>query len=176
MKQNVFYSVGTTTVMVGPDAGKELYRPYLQISGVLSLDDIAEHMSEHNNKYDEGDINAVIRQFIKCVCEMVSCGYKVNLGKLGTFRPGIKVKCEEDASAVTSDNITDLLRAWSAGKKTKHLRDNATFNLVGKRANQKLLVSAEKNGQTSMTLTQTSVPNKPDNPGTGGDNGGVSGE
>lgn len=152
---------------LGKNAGKTVYRPYLQTSGTMALDDIARHMSEHNSKYDEGDINAVLRQFIKCASEMILEGYRVNLGKLGTFRPSIRAIASASAEEVSADNITDLCMAWSAGEATKGLRDKASFTLVGKRDNQKALVSAEKNGQESMKLTQSAASSSGNNGGGG---------
>ena len=168
---SIDFSIGPLKINIGDQAGETVFRPYLQTAGVLSLDDIAEHMSEHNSKYDEGDINAVLRQFIKCASEMILNGYKVNLGRFGTFRPSIRTTSEQSADAVTAANITDLRLAWSPGIRTRHLVDKVEFNLVGKRTNQKTLVSAEKNGQSSITLSQTSSSNS----GTGS-SGGAGGE
>ena len=166
--KNINYSVGPIKLVMGKQAGKVAYRPYLQTNGTMTLDDIAEHMSEHNSKYDEGDVNAVLKQFIKCATEMILGGYKISLDGLGVFRPSIKATISDSADEVTADNITSLSMAWSPGEKTKKLKEKATFNLVSKRKNQQLLVSAEKNGQTSMTLTQSG--------GSSGNGGGVSGE
>lgn len=155
MEGKINFSIGQSKSVIGPNAGNVYYRPYLQITGVKTLDDIADHMSEHNSKYDEGDINAVLRQFIKCVCEMIVNGYKVDLGSLGEFRPSIKVKREDAIENVTSDSITDLVMAWTPGSKTKSLRGKAEFVSMPKRKNLQMLKSAEKTGQTSMNLTQS---------------------
>lgn len=167
---NINYSVGKSAQNFGQETVKIVYRPYIQLTGAITLDDIAEHMSEHNSKYDDGDITAVLKQFVRCVVEMLLEGYKVDLGKLGCLRPSIKTTCEESASEVTSDNITAVYLSWSPGEKTKDLRKLASFTNVAKRRNQKLLISAEKNGQTSMTLHQSGMSEG------GSQSGGVSGE
>ena len=149
---------------------KIVYRPFIQQTGVLTLSSLARHMSEHNSKYDEGDIMAVLIQFVKCASEMLLEGYKVNLEDLGEFRIGVKTTIEETADAVTANNITKVFLAWSPGKRTNDLRRDAEFTRVAQRRNQRLLISAENNGQTSMTLNQSSSS------GSGSANGGVSGE
>lgn len=167
---NLNYSVGKSVQNIDKGNVKVMYRPYLQLTGVITLDDIAEHMSKHNSKYDDGDITAVLKQFIRCACEMLLEGYKIDMGKLGCLRPSIRTTSEESADAVTSDNITDVYLSWSAGERTKDLRRDASFTNVAKRRNQKSLISAEKKGQESMTLTQSSVS------GGGSQQGGAGGE
>ena len=162
------YSIGGEKCSLGDNAGQMHYRPFLQLTGVVTLEDIAEHMSEHNSKYDEGDIMAVLHQFIRCACEMASNGYKVDLGKLGALCPSIKVTCEPTADAVTSDNIKGLKLHWSPGPKTANLMDNVTFNQVPNRKDMRSLINAENTGQASITLSQPSA--------TGTADGGASGE
>ena len=166
----IHYSVGKYSQNFKEEEAKIVYRPFIQQTGVMTLSNIAQHMSNHNSKYDEGDIMAVLTQFVKCASEMLLEGYKVDLNDLGKFRLGFKTTWEETADAVTADNIVKLFLAWSPGKRTNDLRRDAEFTRVAQRRNQKLLISAENNGQTSMTLTQSS------NSGSGNANGGVSGE
>ena len=170
---NINFSVGKMSynlIKDGKSETKTVYSPFIQQTGVLTLSSLARHMSEHNSKYDEGDIMAVLIQFVKCASEMLLEGYKIDLNDLGEFRFGVKTTSEETADAVTANNIVKVFLAWSAGKRTNDLRSKAEFTRVAQRRNQRLLISAENNGQTSMTLNQSSSS------GSGSANGGVSGE
>lgn len=151
------YSVAGVMAAMGKNAGKMLYAPRLQVKQTISLAAMAQHMSEHDSKYNEGDIYAVLVQFIKCIKEMAADGKKVQLGDLGAFSPKIKAVSQTTADDVSAQDITRVTLRWAPGIRTKNFRDDCDFQQVATRKNQALLLQAEKNGQTSMSLAEKST-------------------
>ncbi len=154
MANKINYSVSGGKATVGKNAGRMLYHPTLQLTGTMTLPEMAQHMSEHDSKYNEGDIYAVLVQFIKCIKEKASQGYKVRLGDLGAFVPKIRTVSQTSAEDVSAADIRLLTLRWSAGVRTKNFKDDTEFVNAPSRRNQALLMQAEKNGQSSMTLAE----------------------
>ena len=165
MANKINYSVSGGKATVGKNAGKMLYHPTIQLTGTMTLPEMAQHMSEHDSKYNEGDIYAVLVQFIKCIKEKASQGYKVRLGDLGSFVPKIRTVSQTAADDVSAADIRQLTLRWSAGNRTKNFKDDTEFVNAPSRRNQALLMQAEKNGQTTMSLAEKG--------GTGTDTGGT---
>ncbi len=175
MANKINYSVSGGKATVGKNAGNVLYHPTLQLTGTLSLPEMAQHMSDHDSKYNEGDIYAVLVQFIKCIKEKAAQGYKVRLGDLGAFVPKIKTVSQTSAEDVTASDIRQLTLRWMAGHRTKDFKSDTEFVNVPKRKNQALLMQAEKSGQGSMTLAEPKSGNTSgtgNNDGTGGNQAG----
>lgn len=83
------YSVGKMKHALGSYANTTRYRANLQIGEKYNLDRFAEHMSEHDSKYNKADIYAVLTMAIRCIKEMAKNSIAVELGDLGTFSPKI---------------------------------------------------------------------------------------
>ena len=83
----IYYSVAKHKMSIGPYANTNRYYGHIQMSNKVALDQFAEHMSEHDSKYNKGDIYAVLTMAIRCVKEMALNGTAVALGDLGTFYP-----------------------------------------------------------------------------------------
>ena len=64
-----------------PKEGNKTY-PVAQVRQVMSLSDMAKHMSSHSSKYDKGDVMAVATQLTSCIREQLLLGNKVVLGDL----------------------------------------------------------------------------------------------
>ena len=125
----------------------------LQYNGKVNLSGLAAHMVEHGSKYEEGDILAILTNAVNCIKEMLLLGYKVELGKLGTFSNSIR----QTGAASTSDynpatNIIRLRARFSPGKALMDYKDEAEFEFVPIRKNQDLLKAAEKGGADMMSL------------------------
>ena len=139
---------------LGTYANTTRYRGNLQIAETFTLDQFAEHMSNHDCKYNKGDILAVMTMAIRCIKELAADSKAVELGDLGTFLPKIKNQKNGTAQATdfTAENIVKVSLKFRNSEKTKNFRDECTFENVSLRANQALLKSAEKNNQSSMEL------------------------
>ncbi|MCQ2113134.1 MAG: hypothetical protein MJY95_07315 [Bacteroidaceae bacterium] len=158
------YSVGKMKHSLGTYANTTRYRGNLQIAETFSLDQFAEHMSNHDCKYNKGDIYAVLTMAIRCIKELAMDSKAVELGDLGTFLPKIQNVKNGTAQATdfTAENIVKVTLKFKNSVKTKNFREECSFENVSLRANQALLRSAEKNNQSSMELYA------PDNSGGGG--------
>lgn len=158
---------------LGTYANTTRYRGNLQIAETFSLDQFAEHMSNHDCKYNKGDILAVMTMAIRCIKELAMDSKAVELGDLGTFLPKIQNQKNGTAQATdfTAENIVKVSLKFRNSVKTKNFREECEFENVSKRANQALLKSAEKNGQTSMTLWSPDDDDDDTPPGGGGGGG-----
>ena len=148
------YSVTGFKPTMGKNAGKQMYHPTAQLSGTIDLPELAKHMSEHDSKYNEGDIYAVLVQAVKCIKEMAQQGIKVQLSDLGAFVPRIKTVSQTSAEDVSAAHIKAVTLKWQAGYRTKNFIADCEFTRVAKRKNQALLVQAESSGQGSMSLAE----------------------
>ena len=147
------YSITNYKVVVGKNSGKVMYHPTAQLSGTVDLPQLAQHMSEHDSKYNEGDIYAVLVQAVKCIKEFGAKGVKVQLGDLGEFVPKIKTVSQLSSEDVSAADIRRVTLRWAPGDRTKNFVEDCVFEQVATRKNAALLLQAEKSGQTSMSLS-----------------------
>lgn len=82
--------------------------PVIQLTGKMTLKDLATHMEEHNSKYNRGDITAVLIQACDCALEFLKQGFSVEFGDLGRFSPSLKVTGAKTAEDCTVDNIKSV--------------------------------------------------------------------
>lgn len=64
--------------------GKIMYR------GVVTLDNIAEHIMEHGTVFTEDVVVGVVTKLKNCMLEMLSDGWKVKLDGIGTLYPTVR--------------------------------------------------------------------------------------
>ncbi len=161
------YSIAMYNQTVGKNPGPKAYGR-AQMRKVMGFDEIAEHISSHNSKYNEGDIHAVLVEVVKCIHEFLLDGNKVELGRLGAFWPTLRCTPAESIAEFTADNIKHVTVNWSKGMLFKDMRSLAEFNYVPTRADQTLLKKAVKKGDLTVDLTK---PDK-NNQGSGSNQGG----
>ena len=86
--KKIQYSVGMMANPQKPDEAKKAYA-FLQLTGIVSLIELARHMTEHNTVYSRGTIVGVLTEMSVCMRELILQGYKIDLDGLGTFAPSI---------------------------------------------------------------------------------------
>lgn len=59
---------------------------------MVGLEELAEHMAEHNTPYSEGIIKGVLTDMINCIRELVLDGKAVKIPNLCIFSAGIQSK------------------------------------------------------------------------------------
>lgn len=79
------------------------------IRQALTLDDLVEHMSNHNSNYSEGTIIGVIKDMTKCVRELILDGCSVKIDNLGVFAASI-VNVEGGVASLENFNISKLVK------------------------------------------------------------------
>ena len=169
--KKIKYSVSEHTVKWGAKAGEKRYTANLQTTGIMSLDDFAGHMADHDCKYNKGDIYSVLTQAANCVREMLLEGNKVSLGDLGVISPKIKQRAAKSRDEFSSSNITDLYAKITIGKALKDMRRDASFENVPTLANQALLIAAEREGADTVSLVKPTGNGETSNEGGGSSNG-----
>ena len=146
---------------------KTLTYAQVQNESTISIQDLAKHISDHNSKYNRADVVAVIISVVDCTKEFLLEGHKVQLGELGTFYNCIKSKGAESALDFNAGvHITKLRAGFTPGPLLKDYLGEATFEYAPKRANQQLLMAAEKAGSGTLTLSSGGSGS-----GSGGGNG-----
>jgi hypothetical protein len=55
----------------------------------IGLEELAQHMSDHNTPYSRGVIKGVLTDMVRCIRELVLDGYGVKLDDLAIFKPAI---------------------------------------------------------------------------------------
>ena len=124
---------------------------YPVIEETINLDDLAEHMSNHNTPYSKGAIKGMLTDMVGCIKELLLEGKNVKIADLAIFSLGIK----NNGGAVSEDAFT-----VSKNIKGVKLRARATGELIAKNLN------------LEATLKKASATTKV--AGNGGSNGGGS--
>ena len=156
------------------------------VEETFNLDELAEHMSNHNSPYSKGVIKGLLTDMVSCIKELLLEGKNVKIDDLAIFSLGIKNKVaalsEEDFSI--AKNVEGVkLRARATGElMSKSLNLEATLKKASY-VNGKLTTeggTASQGGDSggSGTSTEngttgsgTTGGNTGDNTG-GGDHGG----
>ena len=160
--QTIKYSVSMQANPMKPEEGKKAYAT-LQSNGTVSLAQLARHIKEHGSPYGRDVITGVLIAIVDCTMEYLEQGYKVDLGDLGAFYPGIKR--QEGAVDVTNDdgtttpalkafgsnNIKELKVNYALGAGFEGLTSRAGFKKVAPRKAQDATIEAQTSGQDSAS-------------------------
>ena len=90
-------------------AGKTYAR--VDYKETLTVQDMAQHMAEHNTAFSEGTITGILIDFVKCIREQVLMGNTVKINNLAIF----KATVEGNALDVLYDPATDKTVTASMG-------------------------------------------------------------
>ena len=116
------------------------YFAYPVIEETVTLEGLAEHMSNHNTPYSKGAIKGMLTDMVSCIKELLLEGKNVKIADLAIFSLGIKNNC----GAVSEDVFT-----VSKNIKGVKLRARATGELISKSLN--LEATLKKASATSKT-------------------------
>ena len=125
----------------------------IQLTGVVDIDELAEHISEHNSVYSQGTIVGILTELSVCMRELILQGYKIELGKIGSFSPNITCVPALTMEEFTANNISNLRINFTPGKALKELRRDAEFEQTTTRAAQAAALKAQKEGKTAADWT-----------------------
>lgn len=133
---------------------------YPVIEETLNLDDLAEHMSNHNSPFSKGVIKGLLTDMVNCIKELLLEGKNVKIDDLAIFSIGIKnakggAEKEEDFSV--TKNISSV-----------KLRSRATGILLAKALNLEATLkkaTALTGGQTTGTGGESGEEPSNENPG-----------
>ena len=130
------------------------YFAYPVIEETVTLEGLAEHMSNHNTPFSKGAIKGLLTDMVGCIKELLLGGKNVKIDDLAIFSIGIK---NQKGGADTEEDFSVTKNIQSV-----KLRSRATGILVPKALN---LVATLRRA-TALTGTQST------DSGTSGDNTG----
>ena len=163
MKQSIKYSVGMRPNPMNAEEEPKAYGT-IQLNATLSLEDMAEHIHDHNTVFSKGVILGVLTDMTICLKEALSEGNAVSFGDLGTFRPtitteGASATTDADGNAVTAQeaftaaNIKKYNINFETGSGLDFDVDDLRFEYVITRKAQAAAKRAQKKGETSADWT-----------------------
>lgn len=150
-------------MMSNPSQKEDPKRAYgvAQYAEKMTLDQFSEHISSHGCVYDADDVKAILGKAVKCLREMLLAGKKVELGSLGEFSVSLQGKGADTAAEFSpAIHVSKVNVVWSPGSRFANLKDEATFQLVPSRDEQRDAIK--------KTKAASSAPSAPDGGGDGG--------
>ena len=87
------------------------------VNQTIDLEQLAEHMANHNTPYSKGAIFGVLTDMVNCIRELVLDGNAVKIPNLAIFSAGLTTKAADDPNVFSpTKNIKSVhLRARSTG-------------------------------------------------------------
>ena len=131
--KKIQYSV---CLMKNPVKGTTKAYGNLQLTGVVTINELADHMAEHNTVFSRGTIVGVLSDLGGCLRELILQGYKIQLGDIGSFEPTIRTHGEPKVEDFTAADITDMKVLFELGKDFDNLMRDAEFEKTSTRAAQ----------------------------------------
>ncbi len=109
------------------------YYPTIATAGYADLEEVTRQI-EKICTVSSADIKATLDALQSVVIDNVKLGISVRLGDLGSFRPTISAKGEDDKKKVKAENIKVVRVVYTkSGRIGRELRtENLTFNRVDK--------------------------------------------
>ena len=119
--------------------------PCAQVHEVISLQELAKHISGHGSPYTRDIIVGVLTAAVDCIREQLLLGNKVKLGEMGAFYISLR---SEGVDKVEDFNpayhIKALMVRWDRGNNFQNLITEAKFNYSTTRKKQSLSKKEEK--------------------------------
>lgn len=147
----------STTMRSNPLKKEEPQKAYAtaQSSEVVTLKKFSAHIESHGTAYSRADIGAILTMAVDCLRENLLAGKRIVLGELGTFFVSLQSKGATSLKEFTADNITAVNVNWTPGEEFVNLISEAEFEAVPTRKATAALLKAQKNGETSVDLSET---------------------
>ena len=165
MKNTLKYSLHMQKSLAHPDDPEKAFAT-LQLNGVLDINSLADHMSNHNSIYSKGTIVGVITDMCHCIKEAITEGNAVELGDLGRFTPSISSEGAVATEATETEpahtamenfsaaNIKQVNVNYELGAGLDFKRDDFDFEYTTTRKAQAAAKKAQKAGQTSADWSE----------------------
>ena len=99
--KKIQYSVALMKNPIHDEDPEKVYAN-IQQTGVVSLDELAEHITEHNSVFSKGIIVGILTELGVCMRELILQDYLVVLGVIGNFSPSIKSSVALTLTSLTS--------------------------------------------------------------------------
>lgn len=143
-----------------------------QITRELPLKELSRRVAAQTTA-SRADVTAVIIATVENMIDGLRAGEQVDFGDLGKFRLQITSRGAETAEKFTTTNITGVNIQFIPGEDLKSIFSSLEFSPVPTRAATRLLLKAQKAGQTTVDFSKT--PSSGGNSGSKPDDGGNTG-
>ena len=150
--KKIQYSVAMMPNPMKPDEAKKAYAN-LQLTGIVDINELAEHITEHNSVFSKGTIVGILTELAVCMRELILQGYKIELGEIGTFAPSISSQGAKTRDEFSATNIKTMGINFNDGKAFENLRRDAEFERTTTRKAQAAALKAENEGKTTADWT-----------------------
>jgi len=150
--KKIQYSTAMMANPMKPEEGKKAYAN-LQLTGLVDINELAEHIAEHNSVFSKGTIVGVLTELSVCMRELILQADKVILGDIGTFAPSISSDGAESKEKFSAQNIKTMGVNFNVGKAFENLRRDAEFEKTTTRKAQAAALKAENEGLTTADWT-----------------------
>ena len=131
--KKIQYSV---SLLKNPVKGTTKAYGNLQLTGVVTINELADHMAEHNTVFSKGTIVGVLSDLGGCLRELILQGYKIQLGDIGSFEPTIRTHGEPKVEDFTAADIVGMKVLFTLGSDFDNLMRDAQFEKTSTRAAQ----------------------------------------
>ena len=131
-----------------------MYYAYPVIEETVTLEGLAEHMSNHNTPYSKGAIKGMLADMVSCIKELLLEGKNVKIADLAIFSLGIK-NTKGGAESAEDFSVTKNIKGVK-------FRARATGELVARNLN--LDATLKKATATMKTTTTASGGEGTQNP------------
>ena len=164
--KKIQYSVG---MMGNPQHEDDPQKAYakLQQTGVVDIDELAEHISEHNSVFSKGTIVGILTELGVCMRELILQGYRVILGTIGSFAPAIKSKGAVSRETFSAANITDFKVKYQPGCSFDNLLRDAEFEKTATLRAKAATLAAETKGETTVDISKPVAEGEGEGEGSG---------
>ena len=134
-----------------------------QSNHMMDLDDVSEHISEHNSVYSPDVVAGVTKKLVSCMKELLLIGNRIQVSDLGVC----SLQIENVGWQNLPDNLADYNPSihvrrvnvrWQPSDKLQGLIDRSTFEYDVPRSVQAEVRRAYKLGQDVSGLLQAQTP------------------
>ncbi len=152
--KKIQYSVA---MMRNPMDEQEPAKAYanLQQTGTVDIDELADHITDHNSVFSKGTIVGILTELSVCIRELLLQGYRVVLGGLGSFVPTISSTGASSKEKFTAENIKSLTARFTPGRALQQLLRDAEFEKTSTRRAQAATLAAETKGETTVDISKS---------------------
>lgn len=152
------YSVSMMVNPLKPEEAPKAYA-HAQVTEIYDLNHFAKYVHEHNCKYDEEDVMAILIAVSRRIRECLLNGRKVRLSHLGDFWLTLSSEGAKSKDSFYDDNIKSVNVRFYPGSYLQDLREDAQFEKVATRRAQNATFAAEMAGQEQANWSEgRSVP------------------
>ncbi len=116
-----------------------------QAKEILSLEEFAEHISDHNSLFDKSTITGVLMKMVSCLKEQLLAGNQVSFGDLGKFYVTFRTTGADSATDYSAASYIKRINVrFAPGDDLSNLIDEATLEQTTTLEAQAAALKAQK--------------------------------